>query len=292
MNEFRAAHLTLSYDKHIILDQLNLAIPKGQITTLIGANGCGKSTLLRSMARLLAPRGGAVYLDGVRIHKLPTKALAKQLSILPQNPIAPEGLTVRELVAQGRYPHQRWFDQWSDEDERYLTDALQLTALTNYAGRSLESLSGGERQRAWIALTLAQNTEILLLDEPTTFLDIGHQLEVLDLVKRLNRERHLTFVMVLHDLNHAARFSDYLVAIHGGKIAAEGTPQQVISAELLASVFGVLADVIPDPRSGAPLCLPYGTLQSAPQPIIAKLTDAEQQTHTSTPSLQQEQACS
>jgi iron complex transport system ATP-binding protein len=259
MNKFTIDNLALGYDKQPILEDLTLNISAGAITTLIGPNGCGKSTLLRGMARLLSPRRGAVYLDGAQIHKLPTKTLAKHLGILPQGPVAPEGLTVRELVAQGRYPHQRWFDQWSSDDEQKLAEALEMTGLSAFAARPVEALSGGERQRAWIALTLAQDTSVLLLDEPTTFLDIGHQLEVLDLVQRLNRERAITLVMVLHDLNQAARVSHRLVAMRSGQIVAQGAPQQVITAELLANVFGVLADVIVDPRSGAPLCLPYGT---------------------------------
>jgi iron complex transport system ATP-binding protein len=264
MNKLYAENLSLGYDKNVIVDGLSLGIPAGQITTLVGPNGCGKSTLLRGMARLLVPKAGAVYLDGEQIHRMPTKALATQLGILPQAPVAPEGLTVRELVAQGRYPHQRWFDQWTAKDEDKLAEALALTDLTHYAARPVEALSGGERQRAWIALTLAQDTATLLLDEPTTYLDIGHQLEVLDLVRRLNRERGITIVMVLHDLNQAARFSDQMVALHRGQIVAQGTPHEVVTSELLADVFGVLADVMTDPRTGSPLCLPYATTHAAP----------------------------
>lgn len=267
MNKLHAENLSLSYDKQLIIEDLNLAIVAEQVTTLVGPNGCGKSTLLRGMARLLPAKQGAVYLDGEQIHKIPTKTLATQLGILPQGPVAPEGLTVRELVAQGRYPHQRWFDQWTAKDEEKLAEALELTALTDYAARPLEALSGGERQRAWIALTLAQDTNVLLLDEPTTFLDIGHQLEVLDLVRRLNRERQMTIVMVLHDLNQAARFSDRMVVLHRGKIVAQGTPHEVVTSQLLAEVFNVLADVMTDPRTGTPLCLPYATMQTETAPI-------------------------
>jgi iron complex transport system ATP-binding protein len=260
MDKLRAEALTLAYDSATIIENLEVSIPANKITTLVGPNGCGKSTLLRGMARLLTPKAGTVYLDGKHVHKIPTKELAKQLGILPQGPVAPEGLTVRELVAQGRYPHQHWFEQWSTEDERMLTYALELTGLVSFAARPVDSLSGGERQRAWIALTLAQNTSVLLLDEPTTFLDIGHQLEVLDLVRNLNRERQMTIVMVLHDLNQAARFSDRMIALCQGRVVAEGTPHEVIAPVLLAEVFGVLADVMNDPRSGAPLCMPYATI--------------------------------
>lgn len=258
MSELRAIDLRLGYDNTMIIDGLRVSLPSGQITALVGPNGCGKSTLLRGLARLLKPRGGAVYLDGVAIAKLPTKVVARQLGILPQSPQAPEGLTVRELVAQGRYPHQRWFQQWSREDEELTQRALAITNMLELADRPVDALSGGQRQRAWIAMTLAQNTAVLLLDEPTTFLDMAHQLEVLHLLHELNRREGRTVVMVLHDLNHAARYADHLVAMAAGRIVAAGPPQAVVTPAMLREVFGVEADVIPDPRTGLPLCIPHG----------------------------------
>lgn len=254
----RTEQLTLSYDTVSIIDALNLDIELGQITALVGPNGCGKSTLLRGLARLLAPKAGAVLLDGTAIHKLPTKALATQLGILPQSPVAPEGLTVRELVAQGRYPHQRWFQQWSEADEYATNQALEITNMTGWSERSVDTLSGGQRQRAWIAMTLAQETTILLLDEPTTYLDMAHQIEVLHLLERLNREAGRTIVMVVHDLNHAARYAHQIVAMNQGQIVAVGKPVEVMTPVTVRAVFGVEADIVPDPRTGAPLCIPYG----------------------------------
>ena len=263
----RTEQLTLSYDAISIIEQLNLEIALGQITALVGPNGCGKSTLLRGLARLLKPKGGAVLLNGAAIHKLPTKALAKQLGILPQGPVAPEGLTVRELVAQGRYPHQRWFQQWSEDDERAASRALAITGMESMAERPVDTLSGGQRQRAWIAMTLAQETTILLLDEPTTFLDMAHQIEVLQLLDRLNRDEGRTIVMVVHDLNHAARYAHQIVALSQGQIVAAGAPGTVMTPATVRAVFGVEADIVPDPRTGLPLCIPYG-LQ--PLPTAAK----------------------
>ncbi|PSB06788.1 cobalamin/Fe(3+)-siderophore ABC transporter ATP-binding protein [filamentous cyanobacterium CCP1] len=248
--------LTLAYDQSLIIEDLNLAIPAGKITVLVGPNGCGKSTLLRGLARLLKPKHGVVYLDRDSIASLSTREVAKQLGILPQSPIAPEGLTVRELVAQGRYPHQGWIQQWSQDDERFTQEALAVTGMTELADRSLDSLSGGQRQRAWIAMTLAQNTEILLLDEPTTFLDLAHQIEVLDLLCELNQTMGRTIVMVLHDLNQACRYADYLVALHQGQIFTNGTPKDVMTEAMVRSVFGLESRVIPDPVAGTPMCVP------------------------------------
>lgn len=250
--------LTLAYDQAIIIHDMDVAIPRGQITALVGPNGCGKSTLLRGLARLLVPRGGAAYLDGKAIHRIPTRELAKQLGILPQSPVAPEGLTVRELVAQGRYPHQSWFQQWSADDESAVVKALELTGMTDLAERPVDTLSGGQRQRAWIAMTLAQETEVILLDEPTTFLDLAHQIEVLQLLERLNRSEQRTIVMVVHDLNHATRHAHHIIALKSGKVAAIGAPTEVVTPALLREVFGVEGAVVPDPRSGVPLCIAYG----------------------------------
>jgi iron complex transport system ATP-binding protein len=256
--------LTLAYDQAVIITGMDVLIPSGKITALVGPNGCGKSTLLRGIARLLAPRGGAAFLDGKAIHSLPTRELARQLGILPQSPVAPEGLTVRELVAQGRYPHQAWFQQWAADDEAAVLKALDLTAMRELAERPVDALSGGQRQRAWIAMTLAQETDIILLDEPTTFLDLSHQIEVLQLLERLNRDEGRTIVMVVHDLNHATRHAQYLVALKAGAVAAVGAPAAVVTPQLLREVFGVEGEVVPDPRTGVPLCVAYGLAEPAP----------------------------
>ena len=255
MTVLRTEHLLLSYDTAPIVHSLDLATPTGQITALIGPNGCGKSTLLRGLARLLKPQRGSVYLNGHAIHTIPTKQLARELGILPQAPVAPEGITVRELVAQGRYPHQDWFQQWSQADEAALQKAFERTALLPLADRAVDTLSGGQRQRAWIAMALAQETDILLLDEPTTYLDLAHQLEVLDLLAKLNAEGK-TIIMVLHDLNHAASYAHHLVALADGRIFAEGAPEQVITESIIRAVFNVESLVIPHPVTGLPLCLP------------------------------------
>jgi iron complex transport system ATP-binding protein len=258
MSELHTESLTLAYEAEIIIRELSVTLPAGRITALIGPNGCGKSTLLRGLARLLAPRGGAAYLDGRAIHHMPTRELARQLGILPQSPVAPEGLTVRELVAQGRYPHQAWFQQWSLEDEGAVGRALDITGMADLAERPVDVLSGGQRQRAWIAMTLAQATPIILLDEPTTFLDLAHQIEVLHLLEYLNRSEGRTIVMVVHDLNHATRHAQHVIALRDGRVAAAGPPAEVVTPALLRHVFGVEAEVVPDPRSGVPLCIPYG----------------------------------
>jgi iron complex transport system ATP-binding protein len=248
--------LTLSYDRTTIIRDLNVEIPLHRITALVGANGCGKSTLLKGLARLLKPQSGMVYLDGTAIDKLQTKEIAKKLGMLPQSPIAPEGLTVRELVAQGRYPHQSWFRQWSKEDEQFTEQALSMTGMVEFGDRPIDSLSGGQRQRAWIAMALAQNTPILLLDEPTTFLDLAHQIEVLDLLYDLNQTRGQTIVMVLHDLNQACRYADYLVAMQQGAIYAQGSPAEVMTEKMVQEVFRLQSRIVPDPVMGTPMCIP------------------------------------
>lgn len=250
--------LTLGYDAEDVIKGLATQIPAGKITSVVGPNGCGKSTLLRSMARLMKPRNGAVLLDGHDISELPTREVAKCLGILPQNPEAPEGLTVRELAAQGRYSHQSWLRQWSKEDERMVEKALETTGVLELADRPLDTLSGGQRQRAWISMALAQNTETLLLDEPTTFLDMAHQIEVLQLLRRLNEEEGRTILMVLHDLNNASRYSDHIIALSRGKVFAAGPSREVMTPELFREVFHVEADIVTDPRTGIPLCFPYG----------------------------------
>lgn len=258
MSQLNAQALTLAYENVTIITDLSLNIPAGGITALVGPNGCGKSTLLRGISRLLKPRVGSVMLDSHDIWKLPTKELAKRLGILPQGPVAPEGLTVHELVAQGRYPHQSWFQQWSHEDERVTRDALDITNVAEFADRPVDTLSGGQRQRAWIAMTLAQDSDVILLDEPTTFLDLAYQIEVLDLLHDLNRERGKTIVMVLHDLNHACRYASHLVALCAGRVVAQGTPEEIMNENMVREVFGIDCRIIPDPVSHTPLCIPVG----------------------------------
>lgn len=258
MNMIQTDALTLSYGDKIIIDELDLTIPKGEITVFIGGNGCGKSTLLRSIARLLKPEGGAVLLSGEDISKLPTKTVAKKLAILPQTPIAPEGLSVLQLVKQGRYPHQTWLKQWSYKDEKIVNDALDATGMQAFRDRPVDELSGGQRQRAWIAMTLAQDTDILLLDEPTTYLDMTYQIEILDLLFELNEQAGRTIVMVLHDLNLACRYAHNIVAIRDQKVYAQGKPEEVINCQLVKDVFDMQCQVTVDPLFGTPLCIPYG----------------------------------
>lgn len=250
--------LTLAYGDSLIIEELNLSIPKGEITVFIGANGCGKSTLLRSLARLLKPKKGTILLDGKEIAKVQTKEVAKKLAILPQSPQAPEGLTVLQLVKQGRYPYQNWLRQWSEEDEEKVNKALKATGMEKFKERPVDSLSGGQRQRAWIAMTLAQDTDILLLDEPTTYLDLTHQIEILDLLFELNEKEKRTIVMVLHDLNLACRYAHHIVAIKDRKVFAEGKPEEVINCHLVKEVFQMECQVTMDPLFGTPLCIPYG----------------------------------
>ncbi|MFC0546746.1 ABC transporter ATP-binding protein [Kutzneria chonburiensis] len=255
----RAESLQLGYGDSLVVDGLDLDVVAGTVTAVIGPNGCGKSTLLRAMGRLLAPRGGQVLLDGKRIDKMPTKEVAKILGVLPQSPQAPEGLTVADLVARGRHPHQAWYRQWSSDDHVAIDEALEMTGMTEFAERTLDQLSGGQRQRAWISMALAQGTELLLLDEPTTYLDLAHQVDVLDLVQRLHSELGRTVVMVLHDLNLAARYADRLVALRAGKVVAQGKPHDVLTEDLLRDVFDLEAKVIDDPVAGTPLVVPIGT---------------------------------
>ncbi|MBD8498166.1 ABC transporter ATP-binding protein [Paenibacillus arenosi] len=250
--------ITLAYDDTVIVDQLSLNIPQGKITVLIGSNGCGKSTLLRSLARLLKPNEGSVLLNGHDIHTSSTKEVARKLAILPQGPVAPEGLTVQQLVKQGRYPYQSWLKQWSEEDERCVNHALKVTGMEELKHRPVDALSGGQRQRAWIALTLAQNTDIILLDEPTTYLDLSHQIEILDLLYDLNREEGRTVVMVLHDLNLACRYADYIVAVQNKGIYAEGAPEEILSPQLVKDVFQMDCMICCDPIFGTPMCVPHG----------------------------------
>jgi iron complex transport system ATP-binding protein len=250
--------LTLSYGDTIIINELELEIPKGEITVFIGGNGCGKSTLLRSIARLLKPKSGSILLEGKAISKLSTKDVARRMAILPQSPSAPEGLTVLQLVKQGRYPHQTWLKQWTEEDETKVNEALSATGIEHLKDRTVDSLSGGQRQRAWIAMTLAQDTDIILLDEPTTYLDMTHQIEILDLLFELNERENRTILMVLHDLNLACRYAHNIVAIKDKEIFAQGKPELVINCSLVRNVFGMECEVTMDPLFGTPLCIPYG----------------------------------
>ncbi|MGN8645243.1 ABC transporter ATP-binding protein [Gracilibacillus sp. HCP3S3_G5_1] len=250
--------LTLGYGDEIIIDELDISIPKGEITVLIGGNGCGKSTLLRSLARLLKPKQGNVILNGEDIARTPTKEVAKQLAILPQSPISPEGLTVEDLVKQGRHPYKTVFKRWSEEDEKAVTEALNATNMTDLKNRAVDSLSGGQRQRAWIAMTLAQETDTILLDEPTTYLDMTHQIEILDLLFELNERRKSTIVMVLHDLNLACRYAHHIVAIKDKQIYAQGKPEEIVNCSLVHDVFQMKADVMYDPMFGTPMCIPHG----------------------------------
>jgi iron complex transport system ATP-binding protein len=251
-----ARSVRLAYDDRLVVDGLSIDIPAGRVTVIVGANACGKSTLLRGLARLLKPRGGSVLLDGSDIGRLPTRDVATRLGLLPQQPVAPDGITVADLVGRGRHPHQRWFRQWSRDDEAAVAVALEATGMTAVADRPVDELSGGQRQRAWIAMALAQGTDLMLLDEPTTFLDLAHQVEVLDLLAELNEREGRTIVLVLHDLNLACRYAQHLVALRGGAVVAEGPPGEVVTPELVADVFGLAAEIVADPLTGTPLVLP------------------------------------
>ncbi|HEY3506530.1 MAG TPA: ABC transporter ATP-binding protein [Actinocatenispora sp.] len=257
-DDLRAEGLSLGYDGRPVVHELDLAVPPGRVTAVVGPNACGKSTLLRALARLLTPRGGTVRLDGADIRSVPTRKLAQRLGILPQSPVAPDGLTVLDLVTRGRSPHQTWWRQWSAADERSVHAALAATNMTELADRPVDELSGGQRQRAWIALSVAQQTPVLLLDEPTTYLDLAHQIDVLDLVLDLNRRDGRTVVMVLHDLNQACRYADHVVAMKDGRIVAAGAPADVVTEQTVTDVFGLRCRVVPDPVSGTPLVLPLG----------------------------------
>lgn len=253
-----AASLSLGYGGQPIVHDVDFAVPDGKVTVIVGANGSGKSTLLRGLARLLRPVSGAVVLDGRSIQELPSREVARRLGVLPQNPIAPEGLTVVDLVGRGRSPHHGPLGRWSVTDDAAVARALELTDTIDLAHRPVDELSGGQRQRVWIAMTLAQETDLLLLDEPTTFLDVAHQVDVLDLLLDLNEVRGATVVMVLHDLNLAGRYGDHLLALREGQIVAAGRPSQVVTSAFVREVFGLQAQVLEDPVSGTPLVVPVG----------------------------------
>lgn len=257
-HQLSAQAITLAYGDRIVVDDLQLDIAAGKITAIVGANGCGKSTLLRALARLITPREGQVVLDGASLQSRPSKEIARTLGLLPQRPVAPEGIVVADLVGRGRHPHQKMLARWSARDYEAVASALEATGISDLAERSVDELSGGQQQRVWIAMALAQETDILLLDEPTTYLDVAHQIDVLDLLADLNRDRGTTIVMVLHDLNLAARYADELVAVVDGRVHAIGDPADVITADLVRQVFGLESSIIPDPLSGKPLVLPSG----------------------------------
>lgn len=257
MKSIETKNLDIAYDDTLIVNELNMQIPEGKITSIIGANGCGKSTILKAVGRILKPKKGVVHLSGQDISKLPTKEIAKKMAILPQTPTAPSGLTVGELVAYGRFPHQKGFGNLTEEDKRIVKWALTATKLSEFERREVDALSGGQRQRVWIAMALAQQTDLILLDEPTTYLDLAHQLEVLKLLYELNRNQKCTIVMVLHDLNLAARFSDYIIAIQKGAIIKHGAPEEVMTPEVLRKTFNINADVVIEPKSNRPVCITY-----------------------------------
>lgn len=258
MAVLNAKDLTLKYGQRCVVEGLSVEIPEGEVTMIVGANACGKSTLLRGFARLLKPAGGVVALDGKDIHTRPARELARTLGLLPQHPTAPDGITVRDLVGRGRYPHQGFFRSRSDKDDAAVQHALEATETLDLAGRDVDELSGGQRQRVWIAMALAQETEVLLLDEPTTYLDLAHQVEVLDLITDLNRRRGTTVAIVLHDLNLAARYADHVIAMKAGAVVAAGSARDVVTEELVRTVFGLKSRVIPDPVTGTPLVVPIG----------------------------------
>ncbi|MDH6128497.1 ABC transporter ATP-binding protein [Kitasatospora sp. GP82] len=250
------SELTLRYEQRTIAEGLTVAIPDQSFTVVVGPNACGKSTLLRALSRTLRPAAGSVLLDGRDITGIPAKQVARTLGLLPQSSVAPEGITVCELVARGRYPHQGLLRQWSPEDERVVEESMAATGVAELADRMVDELSGGQRQRVWIAMALAQETPLLLLDEPTTYLDIAHQIEILDLCARLHEEQGRTLVAVLHDLNHAARYATHLIAMRDGRVVAAGAPKDIVTAELVQEVFRLPCRVIEDPETGTPLVVP------------------------------------
>ena len=251
--------LTLGYGEQVISSALDLAIPDASFTVIIGANGCGKSTLLRALARLVKPVAGEVLLDGRDIHQLPTRDVARILGVLPQSAVPPEGIRVADLVARGRHPHHDWLGRWSASDEAAIDHAMRLARVDDLADRRVDELSGGQRQRVWIAMILAQQTPLMLLDEPTTYLDVSHQMNVLDLLRTLNRHEKRTVVAVLHDLNHACRYADHLVIMREGRIVHQGAPADIVTSELIEQVFDLPNVIIADPVTGGPLIIPLGS---------------------------------
>lgn len=262
-SRLRGNAMTLAYERRTISRELTVDVPDNSFTAVIGPNACGKSTLLRALSRLLRPTVGAVLLDGTDIHRRPAREVAKTLGLLPQSSVAPDGIAVAELVSRGRYPHQGLLRQWSREDERVVAESMAATGVTDLADRPVAELSGGQRQRVWLAMALAQQTPLLLLDEPTTYLDIAHQIDILDLCARLHEEEGRTLVAVLHDLNHAARYATHLIAMRDGQVVATGPPEEVVTAALVEEVFGLPCRVVDDPETGTPLVVPAGRHRAA-----------------------------
>ncbi|MSU02777.1 ABC transporter ATP-binding protein [Tissierella pigra] len=262
MNSINTENLSIAYEEKLIVKGLDMCIPKGKITTIIGPNGCGKSTLLKAVGRILKPKDGIVYLNGEDIHNLTTKEIAQKMAILPQSPQAPSGLTVGELVAYGRFPHQKGFGKLKEEDKEIIQWALEVTKILEFETTIVDNLSGGQRQRVWIAMALAQGTDLILLDEPTTYLDLSYQLEVLELLYNLNKKQNKTIVMVLHDLNLASRFADHMVAIRCGEIISHGDPEKVMTPEILKEVFNIDAHIVRDPRKGCLTCISYDLIKN------------------------------
>lgn len=255
---FQAEDIVAGYDNKTVIQGVSLVIPSNKISVIIGANACGKSTLLKTLARLIKPTSGNITLDGKSIGKIPPKQLARVLGLLPQSPIVPEGISVADLVGRGRFPHQSLLSGWTKKDYEAVAEAMRIMDITELANRNIDELSGGQRQRVWIAMALAQQTDILFLDEPTTFLDITYQIEILDLLTDLNRKHGTTIVMVLHDINSSARYADYIFALRQGKLMAEGEPSNVITSTLVKDIFGLDSIVIEDPISGSPSVVPIG----------------------------------
>jgi len=267
MSRLSADKATIGYDNRVISRELSVQIPDAGFTVIVGANACGKSTLLRALSRLIQPSQGQVMLDGKAISHYPAKEVARRLGLLPQTSIAPEGITVADLVARGRYPHQKFIRQWSVEDEAAVVGAMEATKITPLSHRLVDELSGGQRQRVWVAMVLAQQTPMLLLDEPTTYLDIAHQIELLELLSALNARDGHTVVAVLHDLNHACRYASHIIAMRDGQILAEGAPAEIITADLVEEAFGLPCIIIEDPLAKTPMVIPRGSIPHAePQP--------------------------
>ncbi|MFC9257889.1 ABC transporter ATP-binding protein [Amycolatopsis thailandensis] len=262
-SRLHADALTLAYDGRTVAEDLGVVIPDRSFTVIVGPNACGKTTLLRALARMLKPRQGSVFLDGQTISSFPAKEVARRLGLLPQSSIAPDGITVADLVARGRYPHQRLLRQWSREDATVVTESMRATGVDDLAERLVDELSGGQRQRVWMAMALAQETDLLLLDEPTTYLDIAHQMDILDLCAELHQQQGRTLVAVLHDLNHAARYATHMIAMRGGEVLATGTPEEVVTAENVEKIFELPCRVMPCPETGTPLVIPKAGRRAA-----------------------------
>ncbi|MGL5641838.1 MAG: ABC transporter ATP-binding protein [Paraclostridium sp.] len=261
MNSITTKDLNISYGNIDIVKNLNLEIPKGKITTIIGANGCGKSTILKTLGRIITPKSGNIYINGKDLYKEKPTEIAKNMAILPQNPQAPSGLTVEELIAYGRFPHQKGFGKTNKEDKDIVAWAMEVTKISEFKDRNIDDLSGGQRQRAWIAMALAQETDILLLDEPTTYLDLAHQLEILSLLDDLNKNQGRTIVMVIHELNNASRFADHMIGIKKGSIVCEGNAEDVMTQANLKEIFNIDAEIVKDPRTKKPVCITYDMVE-------------------------------